>query len=401
MIRPEIPKDEAKRLGALMEYSLLDTLPEKEYDEITFIASLICKTPISLISLIDDKRQWFKSHHGLNATETPKEYAFCAHAINNKNKVLIVTDSRKDERFHDNPLVTDDPHVIFYAGVPLVTSDGYPLGTLCVIDNKPNQIDEIQIKALKALSNQLVRLFDLRKKTRILETTIYELETQNIGLEKFASVAAHDIKSPLSSIMMMTELFENQYSGQMDPEGIELLKMISDSSNKLIQLIEGILKYSKNARLLSENEEQLNLNKIIAGLFPLFNAASNIKFHIIPEKEVIFYTNKTVLEQIFINLIANSIKYNDKDHTEISIYLEDYKGFVKINFIDNGPGIRNEDKERIFQIFETSSKTDRFGDKGNGIGLATVKALVEGLGGNISLISEFGKGSNFEFTIKK
>ena len=118
---PEIPVNELQRLDALKEYSILDTLPEKEFDELTALASFICKTPISLISLVDDKRQWFKSKKGLNANETAKELAFCAHAINAPNELFVVPDSRKDDRFHDNPLVTDAPFVIFYAGVPLIS----------------------------------------------------------------------------------------------------------------------------------------------------------------------------------------------------------------------------------------------------------------------------------------
>jgi serine phosphatase RsbU (regulator of sigma subunit) len=169
MIKPEIPADEELRQKELASYSILDTLPEKEYDEITFLASKICDTPISLISLLDDTRQWFKSHHGLTATETPKELAFCAHAINDKSNPLVVADSRKDERFHDNPLVTDDPNVVFYAGIPLVTPSGFPIGTLCVIDNIPKQIDDSQLEALEMLSNQLMKLLELRKRKAELE----------------------------------------------------------------------------------------------------------------------------------------------------------------------------------------------------------------------------------------
>jgi signal transduction histidine kinase len=401
MILPKIPTDEFNRLEALKEYSILDTLPEKEYDEITFLASQICKTPISLISLIDSNRQWFKSHHGTDATQTPREVAFCAHAINDKYNPFIVTDSTKDERFFDNPLVTGDPHAVFYAGVPLVNSEGHALGVLCVIDHEPHVLDDSQIKSLQALSNQVGRLFELRKKTRRLETLVYNLESQNIGLEKFASVAAHDIKSPLCSIVMMTELFQNQYAEKLDVEGVELLQLMNSSTSKLTQLIDGILKYSRNTMLLAENKEELCLNKIVEDLIPLIDSAHEARFHISPKHDVLIYTNKIALEQILINLITNGIKYNDKSNPEISIHMEENNEQVKISIIDNGPGIHKEAKDKIFEIFETNGSTDKFGQKGHGIGLATVKALVEGLGGTIQVISDFGHGSNFEFTLTK
>ena len=135
MIAPKEFSKETERLQELDSFSILDTLPEIDYDNLTAIAAEICGTQISLISLVDNKRQWFKSHHGLGATETPKEFAFCAHAINDPGSPLIVQDARRDERFSDNPLVTGEPNVIFYAGVPLVSDAGLPLGTLCVITN--------------------------------------------------------------------------------------------------------------------------------------------------------------------------------------------------------------------------------------------------------------------------
>ena len=120
----------------MKSYSILDTLPESDFDDLTTIAAEICGTPISLISLLDDKRQWFKSHHGLDAIETPKEYSFCGHVIN-QDDLFVVSDARLDERFHDNPLVTGYPYVVFYAGVPLVGDNNLPLGTLCIIDHNP------------------------------------------------------------------------------------------------------------------------------------------------------------------------------------------------------------------------------------------------------------------------
>jgi PAS domain S-box-containing protein len=162
MKEPEIPENESQRLAALDRYKILDTPTEQVFDDVTRLAAHICQTPISLISLIDNKRQWFKSHHGLNVTETPREFAFCAHAIND-NKVFIVDDSDLDERFKDNPLVTGDPHVRSYVGCPLATSDGYNIGTLCVIDHRPRRLSEEQIKNLEGLARLVVALIEKRK----------------------------------------------------------------------------------------------------------------------------------------------------------------------------------------------------------------------------------------------
>lgn len=163
MITPNTPKNEDQRLNALKEYQIMDTLPEELYDDITKIASQIADTPIALISLVDDKRQWFKSHHGLDATETPKEFAFCAHAINNPDEIFEIPDAHKDKRFHDNPLTIGDPHVRFYAGAPLTDDNGFPLGTLCVIDHKAKKLNTNQRETLLALSRQVMALLKLRK----------------------------------------------------------------------------------------------------------------------------------------------------------------------------------------------------------------------------------------------
>lgn len=156
-----IPNNESERLDALKQYEILDTPPEQVYDDITYIASTICGMPISAISLIDQKRQWFKSITGLNATQTPRDQAFCAHAIL-KDETLIVNDATQDERFIDNALVTNDPAIRFYAGSPIIMNDGMKLGTLCVIDQKPNALNDAQIKALEALARQVATLLEMR-----------------------------------------------------------------------------------------------------------------------------------------------------------------------------------------------------------------------------------------------
>ena len=160
---------EQERLQDLQSLQLLDTLPEKEYDDITSLAGFICNTPISLVTLVTDTRQFFKSRRGVDITETPIELSFCAHAIKGPQKPFIVEDARKDTRFKDNPFVTGPPHVAFYLGIPLISSKGNALGTLCVIDNKPRKLNQKKLEALGSLANQVVHLFELRKKRLEIE----------------------------------------------------------------------------------------------------------------------------------------------------------------------------------------------------------------------------------------
>lgn len=160
-----VPPTEHERLEALRAYGVLDSTPEQAFNELTELASHICDAPIALITLVDETRQWFKARVGMAVSETPREHAFCAHAIL-ADTTLIVPDATEDERFSDNPLVRSDPNIRFYAGAPLRTPEGYGLGTLCVIDSAPRvdrPLTSEQVRALEALSRQAVRLLEHRK----------------------------------------------------------------------------------------------------------------------------------------------------------------------------------------------------------------------------------------------
>ena len=176
-MKPPLPANEMLRLQALYDLSILDSPREKNFDDITAIASMICDVPMSIISLVDAERQWFKSSVGLDGTETARDVAFCAHAILQPQQMTIVPDALLDKRFVDNPLVTGDPYIRFYAGAPLVTEDGAALGTLCVADYKPRDITPEQQQALMALARQVMQLFHLRSANHLLQRNAENLQS--------------------------------------------------------------------------------------------------------------------------------------------------------------------------------------------------------------------------------
>jgi GAF domain-containing protein len=173
-----VPVAEKKRLRVLWQYEVLDTVPEEMFDDLTELAARICEAPIALISLVDDKRQWFKSKVGTTLSETSRDVSFCSHAIQQQG-LFIVPDATKDERFAKNPLVVEEPKIRFYAGAPLITPDGHALGTLCIIDKKPRELREDQKQALIILARHVVTQLELRRRSR----EVAELRNERDALE--------------------------------------------------------------------------------------------------------------------------------------------------------------------------------------------------------------------------
>ncbi|MGN6645167.1 MAG: sensor histidine kinase [Cytophaga sp.] len=395
-----IPANEAERLQALREYSILDSLPEKDFEDITRIASEICQTPISLITLIDADRQWFKSKVGIDHTGSSRDQAFCAHAINAPDEILNIKDSRLDQRFFDNPFVTGDPNAVFYAGVPLVNADGFALGTLCVIDQVPRELDTSQLNLLRALSNQVVKLFELRKVNQRLAAHEQEMQERNKDLEQFGYMISHDIKSPLRNIISLTTILQKSLAGKADAYETEVIDHLVNTSLRLKSLIDGIIAYYLDVNIDVQNKQHIQLDALFTELITLLDPRQECVITHHAEINTVV-ANEVALKQILINLITNGIKYNDKEVVKIDIHIIDKPDQYEWIVRDNGSGIEKEHFNEIFKSFKTLGRKDRFNNSGTGIGLSTVKKLVEKTGGTIRVESDPGIGCTFTFTIKK
>jgi len=394
------PDHEENRLAALNSYNILDTANEKDFDDLTILASAICQTPIAFISLIDDKRQWFKSRKGISESETPIDVSFCVHTIASDNEITIVEDANKDERFSENPFVKGDDKITFYAGVPLINEDGFALGSLCVIDQKQKQLTDEQTVALKIIAKQVVDKLELRKKAIELETVNKELIKSNLFIQKFASMAAHDIRNPMSSILLTAQSIKVRMQKQGDTKCEELVDININSTKRLMVLLDDMLAYSKAPALLLTQKEKINLSELLMTVTGMISIPANFSI-MLPTENFVLTVSAVALQQIFINLLTNAIRYNDKTYGQVYIrFSEDDKHYY-FEIEDNGIGIAREYHEKIFNNNFTLNIADRYSKKGSGIGLSTVREIIKSLKGKISINSIIGQFTTFYISLPK
>lgn len=398
MPKAAIPENESQRLKALADYQVLDTLEEQEFDNIVKLASFICDTPIALVSLIDENRQWFKAKVGLEVEETSRDLAFCAHAILEPDEMLIVEDATRDKRFADNALVLGDPAIRFYAGCPLTTPSGHSLGTLCAIDVKPKKLTSQQEVALQILATNVVSLLELRKSNIEREKLINRLAQSNSELERFAYVASHDLKEPLRMISSFTDLLEQQYRDQLDERAQKYIHYARSSANRMSKLVDDLLQYSRIDAEAGEKKD-IKVRDIMAVVEKNLQdsisvSGTELSYGHLPTVSA----NPVRLSRLLQNLVENAIKYRKPDvQPRIHIAAEQEHGHWVISVKDNGIGIESQYAEKIFEPFQRLHSRNEY--PGNGIGLAICRKLVDGLGGKIWVESEPEQGSVFRFTM--
>lgn len=391
MASAKIPENENSRLQDLYESGLLDTPEEADFDEIVELASSLCNKPISLISLIDSTRQWFKAKVGIDINETSRDVSFCSHAIL-QDQLFEIPDTTKDSRFSDNPFVINEPSIRFYAGMPLVTGSGSRLGTLCVLDKSPGHLTEKQKFGLKVLANNVVKIAELRIKNKELN---YLTETQN----RIISILAHDVRNPLASIKSIIELKQSDILNKN--EAAEIMEMATVQLNNTIEMVDNIVNWGhlqlKFGRLQLEDFDLHELVKRIFGSELLKSTAKNNKLINQIEQGFVIHSDERALEFILRNLISNANKFTKNG--SITIDLEQ-KGIKTILYItDTGVGMSDKQAGELLNDNSYQSTLGTNQEKGSGLGLMLIKEFIERLNGSITVESTIGKGTSFKIAI--
>mgnify|MGYP006283129625 FL=1 len=349
---------------------------------------------------MDKDRQWFKSKFGLQSNQTKRSDSFCSHAIESNTDIFEIEDASIHPFFKDNIHVLEKG-IRFYAGAPLIFDDGHALGTICVLDVVPKKLSETQKKALRNLANQVVKLLELRYKQKNLIEIQKNLREKNVQLQNFAGVVSHDMKMPLANIVVTIDILKSKYKDKLDDAGFQYLNNLKQSAFKMSDYISNILVHYESDNITrKETKDEIDLHELLENLVELIDINDNCDINL-PEKNKTIRCNKTALEQIFLNLIGNSLKYNDKDNivVDLDFYESDTHYFFTVK--DNGIGIEKDKQKEIFKLFTTVADQDRKGQKGNGIGLSTVKKMINNLGGTIKVESEKGVYSKFTFSLEK
>ncbi len=400
MIAPRLPDNEVERQKALESYHVLDTLPEEDYDDITRMAAMICGTPIAMISLIDNDRQFFKSKLGIEMSESPRAYSFCGHAINDPGRLMVVPDLTQDVRFSDNPVVAGGPQVKFYAGMPLLTPNGYALGTICVVNFEAGELTEQQQLALKSLANQVINVLELRKSNRLLQSSAVKIATQAREMEEFASVASHDLKEPLRMIYSFMSLLEKKYSNVLDEKGREYVRYAIDGAKRMTHLTSELLEFAKSG---SDNtpfepvKMQVLIEEVVLFYAPIIKEIhAELIFENLPE----IIGQRTALKLLLQNLVSNAVKYRYPERQLlVEITADEKNDHWLFGVKDNGSGIPQDQKENIFQIFKRLPQAA--GTAGAGLGLSICKKIIARHGGEIWAEPAIPHGSTLFFTILK
>ncbi|WP_075879638.1 sensor histidine kinase [Vreelandella massiliensis] len=398
-----LPPNEEQRLAVLHTLDILNDDSDPNLDHITELAQDIFAVPTALVSLVDAKTQCFKSRQGFTPKSTPRDIAFCGFVVSD-NAPLVVENALEDARFADNPLVTGEPHIRFYAGVPIYLHNrSLPLGTLCVIDDKPRHFGPADQRRLALLASQVEAILHQYELNQSLQQARDEAVAYYHAKSRFLAKMNHELRTPLNAIMGFSDLLLKSHRHPLSDPQHRQVKKIRRSGEHLLTLVNDVLDLSRlEVNALPVNPEPLDVVEVVNEIMDSLSAdmeAQGLACYFAPMNhagsEVM--ADPTRLRQVLYNLISNAIKYNRPGGSvKISLAIQDHK--ARIGVEDSGPGIAPEQHSRLFEVFD---RLDADGDApgGSGIGLPIAKELVNKMNGEMGVESEPDKGSCFWFTL--
>jgi signal transduction histidine kinase len=378
----------------LISYEILDTVCEQSFDDIVHLASQICDVPISVISLVDHERQWFKAKVGLGASETSRDVSFCGHAIH-QNGVMTVPDATQDERFFDNPLVTGGPKIRFYAGASLITPDGLPLGTLCVIDSQPRQLSEAQNLALEALSRQVVKLLELR-----LEQN--RLRRINDQKNEFFAHVAHDLRSPLAALEGLAELLQAE-APELPPETVgEYAGDLLRCATQTRELVDNLLDWARfDTDRIAYTPCRVDFRELAGSVLSLLEMVAKnkqIRLRLETPPDCFVFADPAMLRSLVHNLVVNAIKFSPTASTVV-VKADPESSRMRISVSDQGVGLTPEKIAELNSDGTHKSCRGTAGETGSGLGVGLCQRFAAAHGSRLEIKSQAGRGSCFHFSV--
>ena len=389
---------EHSRLSALYAQHILDTPPDSDFDDIAVLAGQLCQTPIALLSLVDADRQWFKARVGLDVCETPRSSSFCAYAMHSTG-VMQVPDTLDDHRFADNPLVVGEPHIRFYAGAPLVSASGQPLGSVCVIDRVPRLLTPEQCHGLTALARQAMAQLEIREYAREMDATNRRLREADRLKDDFVSRVTHELRTPLTSIRGYVEMLaEAQPSSG---PGTGYVEKIQRNSDRLMRLVDDMLLVAQ----LGAGDMVLHRDSVDLAVLARdsvhqngpFAAGKGLTMAIDATAPVVVHADRRLIAQVFDRLVGNAIKFTDRGHIGVAVSSDSRRVTVRVT--DTGVGVDSDHNDRLFAPFRRSATAERREVQGAGLGLSIVKAIVDSHGGTAAIHGVPGGGTTVTISL--
>ncbi|NJW53315.1 sensor histidine kinase [Salinimicrobium oceani] len=390
MPHSQIQSNENRRHPAPEEFHILKTSSNKDFSDLLFLCAETLKAQGAALVILENGNTWIKSSYGASHKEIPEVEDLWQEILDQEEIIVFTPEELSKKSIDFNGL----------AAVPLKTVSGEKLGIIAIFEPQEMPLSPNQEHALQVLVKQILNVVGFRKQNNLYKRMQQDLEQRYRELERFASVVSHDIKSPLANIISLIDLLKEENQDIFNEDTKQYIEFLSQASHSLRSYVDGLLVFYRSERILEKEEEDVELKPFFDNLTKLFSVDPEVEITY-PQHGILKKVNKAALTQIFMNLISNALKYNHKDQRRVNISFRASEDFYEFEVQDNGNGISEENFEKIFDLFTTLDLNDREGNPGSGIGLATVKKLLNHMGGDIQIESEPEIGSNFIFQIKR